>query len=161
MPLPAHPWRTRSRKLVREYRQRRNDRDRGWPHQARPPEPPRWLVQVSVRQKRARSIGPNTTGASTSRSILRRTTSSDSFPVGVRNHPTTYLGSSMRCSVEARGLYKKREWIEREVIREIVSEQAKPTILRDVSELLTLLWTLVFEAKHILKMMNQLMNEHG
>ena len=57
-------------------------------------------------------------------------------------------------SVEARGLYKKREWIEREVIRQTVSEQAKPTILRDVSELLTLLWTLVFEAKHILKMMN-------
>src|SRR5262249_61445301 len=67
--------RTRSQKLVREYRQRRNDRDRGWPHQARPPEPPRWLVQVSVRQKPARSIGPNATGASTSRSILPRTTS--------------------------------------------------------------------------------------
>jgi len=33
----------------------------------------RWLVQVSVRQKRARSIGPNATGASKSRSILRRT----------------------------------------------------------------------------------------
>jgi len=30
------------------------------------------LVQVSVRQKRARSIGPNATGASTSRSILWR-----------------------------------------------------------------------------------------
>ena len=64
-------------------------------------------------------------------------------------------------SVEARGLYKKREWIEREVIREAVSEQAKPTILRDISELLTLLWTLVFEPEHILKMMNHLMNEHG
>ena len=64
-------------------------------------------------------------------------------------------------SVEARGLYKKREWIEREVIREAVSEQAKPAILRDISELLTLLWTLVFEPEHILKMMNHLMNEHG
>jgi hypothetical protein len=81
--------------------------------------------------------------------------------VGVRNHPPTYLGSSLQCSVEARGLYKKREWIEREVACETVSEQAQPTILRDVSELLTLLWTLVFEAKHILKMMNHLMNEHG
>jgi hypothetical protein len=64
-------------------------------------------------------------------------------------------------SVEARGLDKKREWIEREVIREAVSEQAKPTILCDISELLTLLWTLVFEPEHILKMMNHLMNEHG
>src|SRR5260370_14290726 len=64
MPLAANLWRTHSRKLVREYRQRRNDRDRGWPHQTRPPEPPRWLVQVSVRQKRDRSIGrPNATGA--------------------------------------------------------------------------------------------------
>jgi hypothetical protein len=64
-------------------------------------------------------------------------------------------------SVKARGLYKKREWIEREVIREAMSEQAKPAILRDISELLTLLWTLVFEPEHILKMMNHLMNEHG
>jgi hypothetical protein len=64
-------------------------------------------------------------------------------------------------SVEARGLYKKREWIEREVVRKTVPEQAKPTILRDISELLTLLWTLVFEPEHILKMMNHLMNEHG
>src|SRR6516164_11768404 len=64
MPLPADLWCTHSRTLVREYRQRRNDRDRGWPHQIRPPEPPRWLVQVSVRQKRVRSIGrPNATGA--------------------------------------------------------------------------------------------------
>jgi len=61
---PADLWCTRSRKLVREYRQRRNDRDRGWPHQIRPPEPPRWLVQMSVRQKRDRSIGrPYATGA--------------------------------------------------------------------------------------------------
>ena len=81
--------------------------------------------------------------------------------MGVRNHPPTYLGSSLQCSVEARGLYKKREWIEREVACETVSEQAQPTILRDVSELLTLLWTLVFEAKHILKMMNHLMDEDG
>src|SRR5262244_2984362 len=62
MPLPADLWYTRSRTLVREYRRRRNDRDRGWLH--RPPEPPRWLVQVSVRQKRVRSIGRhNATGA--------------------------------------------------------------------------------------------------
>src|SRR5215471_9226876 len=75
MLLPGNLSRTRSQKLVREYRQQRNDRGRGWPHQAPPPEPPPWLVQVSVRQKRARSIGPNATGASTSRSILRRATS--------------------------------------------------------------------------------------
>jgi len=38
------------------------------------------------------------------------------------------------CSVEAGCLYKKGKWIEREVIRETVSEQAKPTILRDIGE---------------------------
>jgi hypothetical protein len=42
-----------------------------------------------------------------------------------------------------------------------VSEQAKPALLHEISELLTLLWTLVFEPKHILEMMNHLMNEHG
>src|SRR5215831_2170996 len=63
MPLPADLWCTHSRTSVQEYRQRRNDRDRGL-HQIRPPEPPRWLVQVSVRKKRVRSIGrPNAIGA--------------------------------------------------------------------------------------------------
>ena len=63
MPLPVDLWCTHSRTSVREYRQRRNDRDRDL-HQIRPPEPPRCLVQVSVRQKRVRSIGrPNATGA--------------------------------------------------------------------------------------------------
>jgi hypothetical protein len=56
------------------------------------------------------------------------------------------------CLVEARCLYKKKgKRIEREVDRETVSELAQPTILRYVGELLTLLWALVFEAKHILK----------
>jgi hypothetical protein len=64
------------------------------------------------------------------------------------------------CLVEARCLYKKGKRIEREVVREIVSELAQPTILRDVGELLTLLRALVFDAKHILKMMNHLVNEN-
>ena len=63
-------------------------------------------------------------------------------------------------SVEARCLYQKGKWIERKIVRETVSEQAEPTILRDIGELLTLLWALVFETKHILKMMNHLMNEN-
>src|SRR6516162_3023413 len=82
-------------------------------------------------------------------------------PSSFNKSPADMFGPSVQRSVEALGLYKKREWIEREVIREAVSEQAKPTILRDISELLTLLWTLVFEPEHILKMMNHLMNEHG
>jgi len=65
------------------------------------------------------------------------------------------------CSVEARCLHKKGKRIEREVIRETVSEQAKPTILRDIGEPLTLLWALVFETKQILKMMNHLMDKNG
>jgi hypothetical protein len=64
------------------------------------------------------------------------------------------------CSVKAPCLHKKGKRIEREVIRETVSEQAKPTILRDIRELLTLLWALVFETKQILKMMNHLMDEN-
>jgi hypothetical protein len=63
-------------------------------------------------------------------------------------------------SVEARDLYKEGKWIEREVVRETVPKQAEPTILRYIGELLTLLWALVFEAKHILKMMNHLMDEN-
>ena len=83
------------------YTQRRNDRDRGWPHLTRPPEPPRWLVQVSVRQKRVRSIGPNATDASTSGSIFRRTASWNRFLsrgcLQVFNKsPADMLGSSMR-----------------------------------------------------------------
>src|SRR5258706_15635032 len=58
------------------------------------------------------------------------------------------------CSLEARCLHKKGKRIEREVIRETVSEQAEPALLREISKLLTLLWALVFEPKHILKMMN-------
>jgi len=42
-----------------------------------------------------------------------------------------------------------------------VSRQAEPALLREKSKLLTLLWALVFERKHILKMMNQLMDEDG
>src|SRR6266478_5399552 len=65
------------------------------------------------------------------------------------------------CSLEARCLHKKGKRIEREVNRETVSEQAEPALLREISKLLTLLWTLVFEPKHILKMMNHLMDEDG
>ena len=95
-------WCKRSRTLVREYRQRRNDPDRGWPNQTRPPpEPLRWLVQVSVRQKRVRSIGPNATDASTSGSIFRRTASWNRFLsrgcLQVFNKsPADMLASSMR-----------------------------------------------------------------
>ena len=64
-------------------------------------------------------------------------------------------------SVEAASFYQEGKWIEREVGRETVSEQAEPALLREISKLLTLLWTLVFERKHILKMMNQLMDEDG
>jgi|SRR5215470_11629124 len=35
-------WCTRSRRLVRGYTERRDHQDRGWRHQTRPPEPPRW-----------------------------------------------------------------------------------------------------------------------
>jgi hypothetical protein len=72
----------------------------------------------------------------------------------------TPMSAAESCSVEARCLYKQGKWIEREIVRETVFEQAKPTILRDIGELLTLLWALVFEAKHILNMMNHLMNEN-
>jgi hypothetical protein len=82
-------------------------------------------------------------------------------PSSFNKSPADMFGPSLQRSVEALGLYKKGEWIEREVVRKTVPEQAKPTILRDIGELLTLLWTLVFEPEHILKMMNHLMNEHG
>jgi hypothetical protein len=39
-------------------------------------------------------------------------------------------------------------------------EKAEPTILRDIGELLALLWTLMFEPKDILKMMDHLMNQN-
>ena len=63
-------------------------------------------------------------------------------------------------SVEAASFYQKGKWIERKLVRETVSEQAEPTILCDIGELLTLLWAFVFKTKHILKMMNHLMNEN-
>jgi hypothetical protein len=47
------------------------------------------------------------------------------------------------------------------VALETVSKLSEPSILSDIGKLLTLLWALVFEPQHILKMMNHLMNEHG
>ena len=42
-----------------------------------------------------------------------------------------------------------------------LKRESEPALLSDIGKLLTLLWALVFEPEHILKMMNHLMNEHG
>jgi hypothetical protein len=47
------------------------------------------------------------------------------------------------------------------VALETVSKLSKPAVLSDIGKLLTLLWALVFEPEHILRVMNHLMNEHG
>ena len=44
---------------------------------------------------------------------------------------------------------------------ESVPELSEPAILSDIGKLLTLLHALVFEPEHILKVMHDLMDEHG
>jgi hypothetical protein len=47
------------------------------------------------------------------------------------------------------------------VALETVSKSSEPAILSDIGKLLTLLGTLIFEPKNILKVMYDLMDEHG
>src|SRR5258707_5180556 len=54
MALSGNLWPNRSRKLVRGYTQRRNDRDRGWPHQTRPPRPAQALRKSAIKTERSR-----------------------------------------------------------------------------------------------------------
>jgi hypothetical protein len=63
--------------------------------------------------------------------------------------------------VKASCFYQQGKRIKIKVALKAVSEQAKPALLHEIGKLLTLLWTLVFEPKHILKMMNHLMDEDG
>jgi hypothetical protein len=62
--------------------------------------------------------------------------------------------------VETRRFHQERKWIEPKLIRKIMSEETEPTILRDIGELFALLWTLMFEPKDILKMMDHLMYQN-
>ena len=47
------------------------------------------------------------------------------------------------------------------VALETVSKLSEPSVLSDIGKLLTLLHALVFEPEHILKVMHDLMDEHG
>src|SRR5262249_49567348 len=70
-------------------------------------------------------------------------------------------GEGINCrSVEAGRFHQQRKWIEAEIVRETLPEKAQPTILRDIGELLALLRALMLETKHILKMMDHLMNQN-
>lgn len=62
--------------------------------------------------------------------------------------------------VETRRFHQERKWIEPEILRKAMPEKAQPTILRDIGELLALLRALMLETKHILKMMDHLMNQN-
>jgi hypothetical protein len=63
--------------------------------------------------------------------------------------------------VKAFCFYQQGKRIKIKVALETVSEQAEPALLGEIGKLLTLLWALVFERKHILKMMHHFMHEDG
>src|SRR6266496_5165436 len=56
--------------------------------------------------------------------------------------------------------YQERKWIKIKVTFQAMSKQAEPAVLRQISKHLALLGALEFEPKHMLKMMNHLVDKH-
>src|SRR5262245_65921527 len=86
-----------------------------------------------------------------------------SYLSAVSRPPQGGIGPSPRRgrgSIEASRFHQERKRVDLEICFEIMPEQAEPSLLRHVGELLALLRARILETAHVLNMMNRFVHEN-